>query len=126
VLAVFPADPQKSYRARNKALKSARAIVDALPGLANETGIEALHCSTGIAYGSVTYGNVGSQERLDFTVIGQAANVAARLGDYGKSLGHQIVVSADVLKDTSSAIPLGEVELHNVSRPVNSYAIPTT
>ena len=126
VLAVFPADPQKSYRARNNALKSARAIVDALPGLAEETGIEALHCSTGIAYGSVTYGNVGSQERLDFTVIGQAANVAARLGDYGKSLGHQIVVSADVLKDPSTAIPLGEVELHNVSRPVNSYAIPAT
>ncbi len=125
VLAVFPADPQKSFRARNQALRSARAIVDALPDLAAETGLDTLLCSTGLAYGSVTYGNVGSQERLDFTVIGQAANVAARLGDYGKSLSHQIVVSADVLKDPSTAIPLGEVDLHGVSRPVTSYAIPT-
>ncbi|ANP37023.1 guanylate cyclase [Phaeobacter gallaeciensis] len=126
VLAVFPADPQKSYRARSQALASARAIVDALPELARDTGLAALQCATGLAYGSVTYGNVGSQERLDFTVIGRAANVAARLGEYGKTQGHQIVVSADVLKDPSNAIPLGEVELHNVSRPVNSYAIPTS
>ncbi|MFW8593681.1 DUF427 domain-containing protein [Cribrihabitans neustonicus] len=126
VLAVFPAgsDPDK---ARAQAVASARAIVNRLEELAEEEAAEGgghrCECAIGIAYGRVTYGNVGSRERLDFTVIGQAANVAARLGDYGKSADRPIVVSQDALGSLPEAEPLGEVRLHNVSRPVVCYAI---
>jgi len=123
VLAVFPAgeDPAE---ARAQALNSARVIVARLRELAKEEGGHRCECAIGIAYGGVTYGNVGSRERLDFTVIGQAANIAARLGDYGKTRGHPIVVSRDILGNDSTASSLGAVSLHNVSKPVESYAVP--
>ncbi|PCJ08790.1 MAG: guanylate cyclase [Rhodobacteraceae bacterium] len=122
VLAVFPAD-ENPAEARAQALNSARAIVARLEELALEEDGHRFECAIGIAYGDVTYGNVGSQERLDFTVIGQAANIAARLGDYGKSRDHPIVVSRDILSDQTAATSLGAVNLHNVSQPVESFAI---
>ncbi|NSY37278.1 DUF427 domain-containing protein [Leisingera sp. ANG59] len=123
VLAVFPAgsDPE---RARTQALDSACAIVARLEEIAGEENGHRCEAAIGIAYGRVTYGNVGSRERLDFTVIGQAANIAARLGDYGKTVDYPVVVSCDILKDPSQGIPLGAVSLHNVSQPVTCYAIP--
>lgn len=122
VLAVFPAG-ENPAEARDQALNSARAIVARLEEIAKEEDGHHCECAIGIAYGGVTYGNVGSRERLDFTVIGQAANIAARLGDYGKSRGHPIVVSHDILNNKSMASPLGAIRLHNVSRPVESFAI---
>ena len=66
-----------------------------------------MHCAIGIAFGEVTYGNVGSRERLDFTVIGHAANIAARLGDYGKVIGQEIVATAEVALEAGlPSIPL--------------------
>ncbi|MBY6056540.1 DUF427 domain-containing protein [Leisingera daeponensis] len=123
VLAVFPAGSEPE-QARSQALDSARAIVARLEEIAREEDGHRCEAAIGIAYGRVTYGNIGSRERLDFTVIGQAANVAARLGDYGKTVNHAIVVSSDIVNDPSEALSLGQISLHNVSRPVASFAIP--
>ncbi|WP_122074572.1 DUF427 domain-containing protein [Pseudophaeobacter sp. EL27] len=127
VLAVFPVGDgagEDANQARAQALKSARSIVPALAEVAADHDLPQLECASGIAYGTVTYGNVGSRERLDFTVIGQAANIAARLGDYGKTLGHQIVVSRNSLPGScKSATPLGALSLHNVSQPVEAFAV---
>ena len=140
VLAVFPSDTDPD-RARANAMKSARAIVASLAVLPRRPDTRPIECAIGLAAGSVLYGNVGSHERLDFTVIGQAANVAARLGDLGKEAGHRIVVSQDLLPsaDSQSAVdhaatcaeeatsdqikPLGHVKLHNVSKPVVCFAV---
>ena len=122
VLAVFPAEGDAA-NARAQALASARDIVARLKQLREEDNTHNCDCSIGIAYGNVIYGNVGSQERLDFTVIGRAANIAARLGDYGKSLGHRIVVTDDFSVSTTPTADLGRVALHNVSKPVRCIAI---
>ncbi len=127
VLAVFPAGAGAGV-ACGQALQSARDIVTRLGAQgAGDTGA-ACECAIGIAFGQVTYGNVGSRERLDFTVIGRAANVAARLGDYGKTVGHRIVVSGDVAAGATNAEPamvdLGAVSLHNVSTPVGCFGVP--
>lgn len=126
VLAVFPADEDPDG-ARAHALASARDIVAALAEITPDPAVGRLECAIGIASGSVLYGNIGSQERLDFTVIGQAANIAARLGDYGKTIGHRIVVSRDILGADSDALcagkALGQIGLHNVSAPVECFAI---
>lgn len=119
VLAVFPAGSDRD-QAQTQALVSAQEIVRQLR---RDGSGQDYDCSIGIAFGGVTYGNVGSRERLDFTVIGQAANIAARLGDYGKRAGHRIVVSAEFAK-TGAMQDLGHVELHNVSHPVQCYAVP--
>lgn len=126
VLAVFPAG-DNAKAACSQALRSAREIVLRLEGLDTEDDGRKCECAIGIAFGQVTYGNVGSRERLDFTVIGRAANVAARLGDYGKTIGHRIVVSHDIAGPGAGKRPdtiaLGPVALHNVSVPVESYAV---
>lgn len=122
VLAVFPASNDPAA-ARAQALDSARAIVARLEEIANQPDGHRCEAAIGIAYGRVTYGNVGSRERLDFTVIGQAANIAARLGDYGKTVGHAVVVSGDILSDPAQGALLGAVRLHNVSQPVTCFAI---
>ena len=122
VLAVFP-DTEEGADAGREALQAAREIVARLAALKEEEPGHCCECSIGICYGQVTYGNVGSQERLDFTVIGRPANVAARLGDYGKKVGHRIVVSGRVARHEADCKPLGEVSLHNVKEPVECFAV---
>src|SRR5690348_18254091 len=48
----------------------------------------------GLHLGEVTYGNIGVPQRLEFTVIGSAANAAARVESMSKVLGHSIVASS--------------------------------
>jgi len=48
--------------------------------------------------GEVMYGNVGTDERLDFTVIGRAVNEAARLQGLTKQLGHPVLASASFVE----------------------------
>jgi adenylate cyclase len=123
VLAIFPVSSGRQHACR-QAMESAAEIVKSLgePD-AEESGI-VLDSAIGIAFGEVTYGNVGSRERLDFTVIGSAANIAARLGDHGKVNGLNVVASEDVVQEAGfPATALGAVELHNVAQPVEAYAI---
>jgi len=123
VLAIFPASSGHAAASRH-AVKSADEIVAKLKVPDPEADDIPLACAIGIAFGEVTYGNVGSKERLDFTVIGSAANIAARLGEHGKVIGHPVVATQDVALDSGfRQEELGAVELHNVTEPVAACAI---
>ncbi|MGI9354983.1 MAG: DUF427 domain-containing protein, partial [Rhizobiaceae bacterium] len=113
VLAVFPADDDVAEACHNAA-SAARGIADrmARPLLGDGTGH--VDCAIGVAFGEVTYGNVGSRGRLDFTVIGKATNIAARLSDHCKSCGNRIVVSREIADHVDNSVPLGALELKNV------------
>ena len=69
------------------------------PGRPLKVGI-ALHV------GEVMYGNVGTDERLDFTVIGRAVNEAARLQGLTKQLGHPVLASASFVETDSRSLRL--------------------
>ncbi|MBV9757515.1 MAG: adenylate/guanylate cyclase domain-containing protein [Alphaproteobacteria bacterium] len=59
--------------------------------------------------GEVLYGNIGSGTRLDFTCIGPAVNLAARLEKLAAGLGRTVVVSADFSRHCGAALaPIGE------------------
>src|SRR5579859_660391 len=48
--------------------------------------------------GDVMYGNIGSDTRLDFTVIGPAVNLTARIESMCRQLGQQLLLSSDFVK----------------------------
>ena len=55
---------------------------------------EAIRCGIALHPGRVLFGNVGSDSWLDFTAIGEAVNMAARLETVAGELGQSILVSA--------------------------------
>ena len=115
ILAIFPAGEDRN-RACCQAICSAQKIAGKISDLQIADTGETADCAIGVAFGNVTYGNVGSRERLDFTVIGSAANVAARLGDLGKKHGHRVVATEDVASSNPEGFTcFGRYELHNVS-----------
>jgi adenylate cyclase len=122
VLAVFPTE-KESKKACHNACEAAIRIVERLRG-SQDNGDIALDCAIGIAYGDVTYGNVGSSSRLDFTVIGAAANVAARLAEHAKGEDSGIVVTDKVSKHMSDlARKLGKLTLRGVEAPVVAWTL---
>ncbi|MEO1092291.1 MAG: DUF427 domain-containing protein [Pseudomonadota bacterium] len=122
VMAVFPVADDPAAAARH-AVSAARAMVEAVTGPADAPAAPPLDCAVGLAQGEVMYGNVGSRERLDFTIVGAAANVATRLCDVGKARGRRIVGTAAVAEPAGGFDPLGPVVLRGVAEPVAAFAI---
>ncbi|MCB1491862.1 MAG: DUF427 domain-containing protein [Rhodobiaceae bacterium] len=122
VLAIFP-DEGDTGQSSAHAVRAALATVDALADL-SIPGLESgPSCASGIAHGRVTYGNVGSPDRLDFTVIGAPANIAARLSDLGKATADPVVMTEAVARASGFPYePRGEHRLHNVAGPVAVFA----
>ena len=90
-LCIFGA-PVARDDAAGDALAAARAMV---AGLARE--LPELGVGVGVSYGPVVAGNVGSAERHEYTVIGDAVNEAARLTEIAKSVDGGVVASGTVL-----------------------------
>lgn len=77
--------------------------------------------------GSIHYGNIGADNRLDFTVIGPAVNLTARLSDMHTSVGRNIIVSEDVQRVAGNSehdlVSLGRYMLRGVSKPIELFTI---
>lgn len=68
--------------------------------------------------GEVVQGNIGTRERLDFTVMGPAVNLASRLESSCKALGTEAVFSDSVARHVPGLVAAGEVELKGIAAPV--------
>lgn len=129
VMAYFPAEDALflPYVTSN-AMAAARRLVDDIEA-ANEAraagGHDPVRCGVGLHVGPVTFGNIGTEDRLDFTVIGPAVNRAARLESLTKELGVPILASAEF--NDVSTIPLkslGKHTLRGVPQPVEVFTLP--
>jgi adenylate cyclase len=73
--------------------------------------------------GDVSYGNIGTPDRLDFTVVGPAVNHAARLEALGAQIGETVVLSESVAPALD--VPLRELGAHSlkgVALPQKAFA----
>lgn len=98
MLAIFPADGSSDKSiACNRALDAAADAYKALETLnakRQERGDGAVRFGLALHIGDVAYGNIGGAGRLDFTCIGTAVNLAARLEGLTGQLKRDIVVSS--------------------------------
>jgi adenylate cyclase len=84
-----------------------------------------LSMGVGVASGPVMAGNVGSERRMEYTAIGDAANVAARLEGLTKEHGRPVLVAAGTverMRDTAGLDPLGPVPVRGRAGTVEVWA----
>jgi adenylate cyclase len=73
--------------------------------------------------GEVFFGNIGAPARVDFTVIGAAVNLAARVEPLTKALGTPLLVTEAVAQLASEPLrPLGTHSLRGLSAPIALFA----
>ncbi len=120
VLAIFVIDPpdEPKPEACRHALAAAREALSRLAvvnAARRKNGDAVLNSGTGLHRGGLTYGNIGTVKRLDFTVIGPAVNEASRIEDLSKELGYPILLSQAFAASVSEPlISLGMFKLRGV------------
>jgi class 3 adenylate cyclase len=122
--------PRKSVDPCGDAVQCALAMMNELDELNVEFGREGLPQLTigiGINYGTVTVGNIGSSERHNYSAIGDAVNVAARVEGLTKELGRKIIITEAVVTKTGGRFNFDPLGTHNVKghSPVNVWGIRT-
>jgi adenylate cyclase len=125
LLAIFPLSQPSACANLLHAVTEARQAMIALNERNGETGRAPLNYGIGIHVGDVMYGNIGSQSRLDFTVIGPAVNMASRLETLTKQLGRPVLLSrafADLVRSDFELEHVGEHQVRGFSDPIELFA----
>ena len=121
LLAIFPiAGDGDAAAVCRRALACALAARDRIAELPRTENAEGTRFGLALHTGEVMYGNIGGSNRLDFTCIGPAVNLAARLEKVAAKLGATIVASADFARH----VP-GEL-VHRGEFPVAGFAASQT
>jgi len=122
-LAIFPADNREAacLGALAAAVQVREGVVElnkkrATAGLPTTQLYLALHV------GDVFYGNIGSKDRLDFTIIGPAVNEVSRILALSRSVEQDVLLSASFANALSSAtrgrlVSIGRYALRGVAQP---------
>lgn len=134
-LAIFPigtpgcqregCDAGQACRSAVNAALAARGRMDALNTARRERGEAPLGFGLALHIGELTYGNIGVPGRLEFTVIGAAANEAAKLEALCKPLGRSLLVSEAVTRVYPRTWQsLGQHDLPGIPRPREIFTLP--
>ncbi|HIJ78590.1 MAG: adenylate/guanylate cyclase domain-containing protein [Desulfobulbaceae bacterium] len=102
------AQPDHADRAVRAALRCQARLAELRPGFAERFGFE-LFMRVGINTGTVLVGNLGSNQRFDYSILGDGVNVAARLEGVNKEFGTPILISAATRHQLSPAFQVREV-----------------
>lgn len=127
VMAIFPYQTEEEAGdAALRALQAARETLSRIAEInAERTCMATPDMSVGIALhaGDVFYGNVGSDTRLDFTVVGPVVNLASRIAELAKDLERQVLVSDAIASIMGCRSGLyGEYRVKGFDDPVSVYS----
>lgn len=121
-----PADQPKHA---TQACQTALDCIKALPEINKrfqEKGLPAIDCRIGINTGVVVVGNMGSHERFDYTVMGDAVNLASRLEGANKQYNSKIMVADttfDLAKEDIEARDLDLIRVKGKKEPRKVFEI---
>ncbi|HEV7250415.1 MAG TPA: adenylate/guanylate cyclase domain-containing protein [Shinella sp.] len=127
-LAIFNhADPQEAAAASLKAWHDLAERIDALNTTRQAAGLATTTVHVGLHVGEVFYGNIGSDERLDFTVIGPAVNEASRIVAATRKVDRPLLISDDLFallstSESDTFEDLGQFRLKGVTRKRRLHA----
>ncbi len=117
---------------RNHAELAARAALEMIAGLEKlnqkwqSEGRPTLQVGVGINTGDMLFGNIGSEQRMDFTVIGDSVNLGSRLESATKELHASIVISEATyheIRQVARVRPLGEISVKGKEQKVVVYEL---
>lgn len=126
ILAVYGL-PEPGLDDARQAVEGARRMIERLRSLKQQgefPGLGDFAIGIGLHVGEVMVGNIGAPQRMEFTVIGDPVNTAARVESMNKALGTSILATADVVaalgEHTFPLRPMGE---HQVKGKVQTLRL---
>jgi adenylate cyclase len=128
IMAVFGA-PVSTGRDEENAVLCALCMKQKLGELNDrrqKQGHAAIQFGIGIHTGDVVAGNIGSDRRMEYTVIGQAVNIASRIEALNKHLSTDILITQETFDAVSSIIQADKqprVRVKGVEKPIQTYLV---
>ena len=117
MLATFALGVDGPESACGRAMAAAAQAFDAIEALnarRSAAGRPTMELGIALHLGDVLYGNVGSERRLDFTVIGPAVNAASRMEALCGALACPLVISGAFVHGAGSEIPFRSLGCHSL------------
>jgi adenylate cyclase len=116
---------QASHAALNAALAVRRGVTD-LNVRRGRSKLPITEVYLGLYVGEVFYGNIGSLDRLDFTVVGPAVNEVSRIATMCRSVEREVLISADLVaachpEDQRRLVSVGRYALRGVAKAQELY-----
>ena len=129
MLGIFPAEDDDDFSAASvHALEAATEGLDSLAAINQQRramGRDELRTGIGLHLGEVIYGNVGAADRLDFTVIGPAVNLASRIEGLTKRLLRPMLFSSAFARVCPRPlISLGFQPVRGLNEPEEVFGLP--
>ncbi|MGK5092576.1 adenylate/guanylate cyclase domain-containing protein [Deltaproteobacteria bacterium TL4] len=129
VMATFGVPLPDKFHANN-AVKAAIDIHKSLElfnAKRSESGLEPLTVGTCLHTGEVLAGNIGSDQRMEYTVVGETVNLASRLEGLTKHYGVRIVITSDTYRlledDKFHCRELNFVRIRGKDKPVSIFEV---
>jgi adenylate cyclase len=125
-MATFGA-PVEDEKHTDNAVNAAKEIIRQLNFNNEEGKIEKTKVGIGIHCGEVVTGNVGTEDRMQYSVTGNTVILAARLEQLNKEFNSSVIVSKDVIDNMKTEgveyISLGNVNVKGFANPIGVYRI---